>query len=149
MRNFFIFCFFLAAVFQVRSQFTLSGTYDSYVGVSKKGISNLPFMVSHSKIGTYDINLLELELRYTRKAWTAQFSPALGSYMQNNYALEEPLRRYIYEGYLQYAKGKNELAVGTFSSPYTQETPRGVDQLSASRSLVSTTSGERKFSRTN
>jgi hypothetical protein len=56
--------------------------------------------------------------------------------MQNNYALEAPWRRYIYEGYLQYASGKNELAVGTFSSPYTQETPRGVDQLSATRSLA-------------
>ncbi len=33
-------------------------------------------------------------------------------------------------------KEKNEWAVGTFSSPYTQETPRGVDQLSASRSLA-------------
>jgi hypothetical protein len=135
MRHFFILSFFFAAFFQARTQFTLSGTYDGYVGVSKKGITSLPFMVSHAKIGTYDINLLELELRYTRKAWTAQFSPAIGSYMQNNYALETPLRRYIYESYLQYAKGKNELAIGTFSSPYTQETPRGVDQLSASRSL--------------
>lgn len=136
MRSFFINSLFLATVFQARSQFTLSGTYDAYVGVSKKGMSSLPFMVSHAKIGAYDINLLELELRYTRKAWTAQFSPALGSYMQNNYALEAPLRRYIYEGYLQYAKGNNEFALGTFSSPYTQETPRSVDQLSASRSLA-------------
>lgn len=136
MRNFFIFSFFLTAVFQVQSQFSLSGTYDGYVGVSKKGMTSFPFMVSHAKIGTYEINLLELELRYTHKAWIAQFSPAIGSYMQNNYALEAPLRRYIYEGYLQYASGKNELAVGTFSSPYTQETPRGIDQLSASRSLA-------------
>lgn len=136
MRKFFTFSFFLALFFHAHTQLTLSGTYDGYVGVSKKGISSLPFMVSHAKIGTYDINLLELELRYTRKAWTVQFSPAVGSYMQNNYALEAPLRRNIYEAYLQYAKGKNEWAVGTFSSPYTQETPRGVDQLSATRSLA-------------
>jgi hypothetical protein len=47
-----------------------------------------------------------------------------------------PYRRFIYESYLQYQKGKTELAYGTFSSPYTQETPRGVDQLNASRSLA-------------
>lgn len=130
----FLFVFF--QVFTIAAQFSLSGTYDAYAGVSKRGISSLPFMVSHAKIGAYDINLLQLELRFSYKAWSAQFSPAIGSYMQNNYAIEAAHRRYLYESYLQYAQGKNELALGTFSSPYTQETPRGVDQISATRSLA-------------
>jgi len=133
-RFFLVLVFF--QVFATRAQFSLSGTYDGYVAVSKKGVSSLPFMVSHAKIGAYEINLLELELRFTHNAWSAQFSPALGSYMQNNFALEASHRRYLYESYLQYAQGKNEWAIGTFSSPYTQETPRGVDQISATRSLA-------------
>ena len=76
MRKLVALCFILATVFQAQTQFTLSGTYDSYVGVSKKGISSLPFMVSHSKIGTYDINLLELELRYTQGLDRAVFTGA-------------------------------------------------------------------------
>ena len=135
MSKFLIFSFSLLTVFQARSQWALSGTYDAYAAVSKKGISSLPFMVSHAKIGTYDINLLEVELAYTKNHFKFQFSPAIGSYMQNNYAAEAPYRGFIYESYLQFKKGKTELAYGTFSSPYTQETPRGVDQLSATRSL--------------
>ena len=128
----FVTCF----VHTSNAQFSLSGTYDTYTALSKKGMSSLPFMVSHAKLGTYDINLLEVELAYTQNHFKFQFSPAIGSYMQNNYAAEAPYRRFIYESYLQYKKGKTELAYGTFSSPYTQETPRGVDQLNASRSLA-------------
>jgi hypothetical protein len=136
MSKFLIFSFSLMSVFQARTQWALSGTYDTYTALSKKGISSLPFMVSHAKIGAYDINLLEVELAYTQNHFKFQFSPAIGSYMQNNYAAEAPYRRFIYESYLQFKKGKTELAYGTFSSPYTQETPRGVDQLNASRSLA-------------
>ena len=136
MKNFCILFLSACFIFGAQAQFTLSGTYDTYAALSKKGISSLPFMVSHAKIGTYDINLLEIELAYTQNHFKFQFSPAIGSYMQNNYAAETPYRRFIYESYLQYKKGKTELAYGTFSSPYTQETPRGVDQLNATRSLA-------------
>ena len=136
MKNFCILFLSACFIFGAQAQFTLSGTYDTYAALSKKGISSLPFMVSHAKIGTYDINLLEIELAYTQNHFKLQFSPAIGSYMQNNYATETPYRRFIYESYLQYKKGKTELACGTFSSPYTQETPRGVDQLNATRSLA-------------
>ena len=126
--------FFLPLSFQ--AQFSLAGTYDGYAALSKKGISHLPFMVSHSKVGTYEINLLEIELGYTKNHFRFQFSPAIGAYMQRNYAAETPLRRFVYESYLQYEQSKCTIAFGTFSSPYTQETPRGVDQLSATRSLA-------------
>jgi hypothetical protein len=131
----FTFSVFILSICHMHAQLSVAGTYDGYAAFSKKGITSLPFMVSHSKMATYDINLLELELRYTKKDWAFQFSPAVGSYMQNNYALESPYRRFLYESYLQYKKGKNEWAAGTFSSPYTQETPRAVDQLLPSRSL--------------
>lgn len=134
MRCFYLFILLLPHSLQ--AQFSIAGTYDGYAALSKKGMTHLPFMVSHAKLGAYDINLLEIELAYSKNQLKFQFSPAIGSYMQNNYAAEAPYRRFIYESYLQYKKGKTELAYGTFSSPYTQETPRAVDQLSASRSLA-------------
>lgn len=118
------------------AQFSLSGTYDAYAAISKKGLSHLPFMVSHSNLGQFDINLLELELRYDHKNWRFQLAPAIGSYMSNNYSAELPFRRYLYESYLQFKWKNSEFAYGTFSSPYTQETPRAVDQISATRSLA-------------
>lgn len=130
----FLLFFFLPLSFQ--AQFSLAGTYDGYAAVSKKGISNLPFMVSHSKVGTYDINLLEIELAYTKNHFKFQFAPAIGAYMQRNYELEVPLRRFVYESYIQYEKGPASIALGSFSSPYTQESPRSVDQLNATRSLA-------------
>lgn len=131
----YLFLLFCSLPLSFQAQFSLAGTYDGYAAVSKKGIANLPFMVSHSKIGNYDINLLEIELAYIKNHFKFQFSPAIGSYMHNNYAAETPYRRFLYESYLQYKWAKSELAYGTFSSPYTQETPRGVDQLLATRSL--------------
>lgn len=128
--------FFILFSFQIKAQFTLSGTYDAYVAISKKGLSHLPFLVSHAKLGQFDINLLELELRYDYKNWRFQVAPAIGSYMSNNYSSELPYRRYLYESYIQYKWKNSELAYGTFSSPYTQETPRAVDQISATRSLA-------------
>jgi hypothetical protein len=134
MRCFYLFILLLPHSLQ--AQFSIAGTYDGYAALSKKGMSHLPFMVSHAKLGAYDINLLEIELAYSKNQLKFQFSPAIGSYMQNNYAAEIPYRRLMYESYLQYERGKSALAFGTFSSPYTQETPRAVDQLSPSRSLA-------------
>ena len=128
--------FIIVLSFQTTAQFSLSGTYDAYAAISKKGLSLLPFMVSHAKLGQFDINLLELELRYDYKNWRFQLAPAIGSYMSNNYGAELPYRRYLYESYLQYKWKNSEIAYGTFSSPYTQETPRAVDQISATRSLA-------------
>jgi hypothetical protein len=132
----YLFLLFFSLPLSFQAQFSLAGTYDGYAAVSKKGISNLPFMVSHSKIGTYDINLLEIELAYTKNHFKFQFSPAIGAYMQGNYELEVPLRRFVYESYIQYENGQTSIALGNFSSPYTQESPRSVDQLNASRSLA-------------
>lgn len=129
-----IILFFIS--YQLTAQFSLSGTYDSYAGISKKGLASLPFLVSHSKMRQFDINLFELELRYDYKNWRLHLAPAMGSYMSNNYSAESPWRRHLYESYLQFKWKENELAYGTFSSPYTQETPRAVDQISATRSLA-------------
>jgi hypothetical protein len=66
MKNCCFLFLFSCFIFASHAQFSLSGTYDTYTALSKKGISSLPFMVSHAKIGTYDINLLEIELAYTQ-----------------------------------------------------------------------------------
>ena len=94
MRCFYLFILLLPHSLQ--AQFSISGTYDGYAALSKKGMTHLPFMVSHAKLGAYDINLLEIELAYSKNQLKFQFSPAIGSYMQNNYAAEAPYRRFIF-----------------------------------------------------
>lgn len=127
---------FLLSTFASFGQFSIHGTYDAYLASSRNAKDSLPFMVSSAAINQMDLNLLELELRYETKLLTAHLAPAMGSYMRKNYGSELPWRRNIFEGYLESKWKKSKLAFGSFSSPYTQETPRSVDQLSYSRSLA-------------
>ncbi|MEN9742445.1 MAG: hypothetical protein RLZZ65_250 [Bacteroidota bacterium] len=136
IRLFFTTAIFFLSTFLSLAQFSIHGTYDAYLASSRNAKDSLPFMVSSAAINQMDLNLLELEFRYETKLLTAHLAPAVGSYMRKNYSTELPWRRNIYEGYLEAKWKKSKIALGSFSSPYTQETPRGVDQLSYSRSLA-------------
>ena len=116
-------------------QFSIHGTYDTYLASSLYGKDTLPFLVSHAAVNQMDVNLFELEFRQEYKHLTLHFAPAMGSYMRRNYASEAFWRRNVYEAYAELNVNKTKVAYGSFSSPYTQETPRGVDQLLYTRSL--------------
>ena len=116
-------------------QFSIHGTYDSYFANSFYDKDSLSFLVSHAAVNQMDVNLFELEFRQEYKHLTLHFAPAMGSYMRRNYAAEAFWRRNVYEAYAELNLKKTKVAYGSFSSPYTQETPRGVDQLLYTRSL--------------
>lgn len=122
-------------VFKLAGQFSIHGTYDTYLASSLDQRDTLPFLVSQAAVNQVDLNLLELEFRQEFKYLNLHFAPALGSYMRRNYSQEAFWRRNVYEAYAELKFKNSKLAYGSFSSPYTQETPRGVDQLLYTRSL--------------
>ena len=131
--NIFVVTCFIAL--KLQGQFSIHGTYDTYLASSLSQKDNLEFMVSHAALNQMDLNLFELEFRQEFKHLNLHFAPAMGSYMRRNYAQETFWRRNVYEAYAELKFQDAKLAFGSFSSPYTQETPRGVDQLLYSRSL--------------
>lgn len=129
-----IFSIFMS--WQVQGQLSVHGTYDTYLASSLNRVDSLQFLVSHAAVNLIDLNLFELELRHESKYFNLHFAPAMGSYMRRNYAQEAFWRRNIYEAYAELKFKNTKMAYGSFSSPYTQETPRGVDQLLYTRSLA-------------
>ena len=121
--------------FKLFGQFSVHGTYDTYLASSLDKRDTLQFLVSQSAVNQIDLNLFELEFRQEFKYLNLHFAPAMGSYMRRNYSSEAYWRRNVYEAYAELKFKNSKLAYGSFSSPYTQETPRGVDQLLYTRSL--------------
>ena len=91
----------LFSTFSCFGQFSIHGTYDSYLANSFYDKDSLSFLVSHAAVNQMDVNLFELEFRQEYKHLTLHFAPAMGSYMRNNYANEAFWRRNVYEAYAE------------------------------------------------
>jgi hypothetical protein len=117
--------------------FQMHGLIDGYSTLGKSNpLGKVPYLVSSSNLNSFQINLNLVELTWENSKWKYALSPAIGTYMQQNYANEKWYKRWIYEAYLQRKWNRSSLALGVFSSPYTQETPKSIDQISYSRSLA-------------
>ncbi len=118
-------------------RFQLHGLIDGYSTLGKSNsIGKVPYLVSSSNLNSFQINLNLMEFTWENTKWKYALSPAMGTYMQQNYANERWFKRWIYEAYVQRKFNKSSIAAGVFSSPYTQETPKSIDQISYSRSLA-------------
>jgi len=118
-------------------RFQLHGLIDGYSVLGKSNeIGKIPYLVSSSNLNSFQINLNVMEFTLENSKWKYALSPAIGTYMQQNYAAEKGFKRWIYEMYVQRKFNRSSIAAGVFSSPYTQETPKSGDQLSYSRSLA-------------
>ena len=136
-----LFLFFLSTIGFASTEdtlrFQLHGLIDGYSVVGKSNsIRKIPYLVSSSNLNSFQINLNLMEFTWENSKWKYALSPALGTYMSQNYAAEKKYKRWIYEVYVQRKFNKSSLAAGVFSSPYTQETPKSIDQISYSRSLA-------------
>ncbi|MEI8116899.1 MAG: outer membrane beta-barrel protein [Flavobacteriia bacterium] len=117
--------------------FQMHGLIDGYSTLGKTNpLGKVPYLVSSSNLNSFQINLNVMEFTLENSKWKYALSPAIGSYMQQNYAAEKGYKRWIYEMYVQRKFNQSSIAAGVFSSPYTQETPKSGDQLSYSRSLA-------------
>jgi hypothetical protein len=117
--------------------FQMHGLIDGYSTLGKSNpLGKVPYLVSSSNLNSFQINLNLVELTWENSKWKYALSPAIGTYMQQNYANEKWYKRWIYEAFVQRKFNKSSIAAGVFSSPYTQETPKSIDQISYSRSLA-------------
>ena len=118
-------------------RFKLNGLIDGYSVFGKNNeMKKIPYLVSSSNMNSFQINLNLFEFTWENSKWKFALSPAMGSYMTQNYAKEKWFKRWIYEAYVQRKWNQSSISLGVFSSPYTQETPKSSDQISYSRSLA-------------
>lgn len=135
----FIFTFVLDSFAEEKDSlhFQWHGLIDGYSTLGKSNsLGKIPYLVSSSNLNSFQINLNLMEFTWENSQWKYALSPAMGSYMTQNYAAEKSYKRWIYEAYIQRKMKQSSIAAGVFSSPYTQETPKSTDQISYSRSLA-------------
>lgn len=118
-------------------RFQMHGLIDGYSTFGKSNsLGKIPYLVSSSTLNAFQINLNLMEFTWENSTWKYVLSPAMGTYLTQNYAAEKSYKRWIYEAYIQRKMYHSSIAAGVFSSPYTQETPKSIDQISYSRSLA-------------
>ena len=95
-----------------------------------------PYFYSSAVSNEFSVNLVYAELDYESYYVKAKFIPAVGTYMEANYAAERPLFRNVFQ-----ASGSARLfkdiwlEAGILPSPFGYETAISKDQLTYSRSL--------------
>lgn len=118
-------------------RFRCQGLMDGYGTLGKSNpLGKIPYLVSSSNLNAFQLNVCLMEFSWENNRWKFALSPAYGTYMQQNYAAEKWYKRWIYEAYVQRNFKRSTLALGVFSSPYTQETPKSSDHICYSRSLA-------------
>ncbi len=98
-----------------------------------------PYAAASARLNQFAINLAYLGIGYRSERVRAQLTTGFGTYMQDNYAHENVLNRFLLETYGGFKLSKKKdmwLDIGIFTSPYTYETPVSKDQLLYSRSLA-------------
>jgi hypothetical protein len=119
----------------------ISGYVDLYYGrsVNLPPTSDRPYAVSSSRNREISINLAYIDIRYQDEFVRARFTPAVGTYMNANYAAEPGTLKNIFEANagVRISKKRNIwLDAGIIGSPFTNETAISKDQLLYTRSFA-------------
>ena len=119
----------------------MQGFVDLYYGFNVKHPSQAlsPFLISSTKNNSPQLNLGYLHATYQGTRFRATLIPALGTYMQANYAGEPSKWRYLVEsnvGLRISNKGDLWLDAGILGSPFTNEGPISRELTMYSRSLA-------------
>lgn len=120
--------------------FTVGGGVDLYYAQHSSQITDIPYYVSHAKNNQINVNLAYLDFKINYKKFRANVVPAIGTYMNANYAAEHPIAKHIVAanvGYLIHKKRKIWVDGGILNAPYTLENAFSKDQLMYTRSLAS------------
>ncbi|MCS7018511.1 MAG: outer membrane beta-barrel protein [Cytophagales bacterium] len=120
--------------------FQIGAYIDMYYGVLTDGRSgDVPYFVSMSRSNELTINLAFIDVKYHAERFRARFTPAVGTFMNANYAAEPGTLKNILEASagFQLSQTKNIwLDAGILGSPYTNESPISREQLMYTRSFA-------------
>lgn len=97
-----------------------------------------PYFVSYTRHNEFNINLAFVEFRYQDQNLRIHYLPAIGTYINANYAAEDGFLKNALEATvgIRIAKKKNIwLDAGVMNSPFTNETPISKDHLALTRSF--------------
>jgi hypothetical protein len=118
------------------------GAYiDTYFGYdfSRPASGDRPYFVSSARHNEFTLNLAYIHAAYTGKRIRGVFKPAVGTYMAANYAAEPPMFRNLLEanvGVKLFTSKDIWLDAGVFISPFTNEGPVSMEQLTYTRSFA-------------
>lgn len=120
---------------------SIGGYIDTYYGyhLSKPKDGNIPYFVTMNRDNELNINLAYLELRYQSDQVRAKFIPAVGTYMNSNYAAEPGLLKNILEASVGFRLSSQKniwIEAGVLGSPYTNESAISRDHLMYTRSYA-------------
>jgi Putative beta-barrel porin-2, OmpL-like. bbp2 len=153
---FFVACFFGSAIgwaqvintavidtasMEIKGKFSVQGYIDTYFmyDFSRPAGKEKPYFVSSARHNEMTINLAYIDLKYTSQSVRGRFVPALGSYINANYANEDGALKYVIEASAGVKLFKNKeiwVDAGVFGSPYTNESAISKDHLCYSRSFA-------------
>jgi hypothetical protein len=120
---------------------SIKGYADVYFGYddAMPAGNTKPYFVSANRVNEFNLNLAYVELTYTSPRIRAELTPAVGTYMNANYAAEPPGMRNLLEAWVgvkPFARRNVWLDVGVFSGHYSNETAISRDQVMYTRSLA-------------
>ena len=125
-----------------KSNLTIGGGIDvfySYDFTAPKE-HTIPYYVSMNRHNEFNINLAYIDLKFESKRIKSRFVPAIGTFMNANYADEPGLLKIPIEANVGVKLSKRKdlwFEAGVLSSPYTNETALSKDHLLYTRSIAS------------
>lgn len=97
-----------------------------------------PYFFNYTRDNEFNIDIAYASLKYDAERVRAKFTPGFGTYMNANYASERQTLQNIIEAYIGVKLFKKKdiwLDAGVINSPYSNESPISIDQLTYTRSF--------------
>src|SRR5262249_5192558 len=114
----------------------IDGYYRYDVGLNHPG--QTPYFFSSARHNNFSVNLALVDVKFSGERFRGRFAPAVGTYMEDNYAAEPQGFRNIFEasGGVRLCKRYDLwLDAGVLGSPYGYEGAISKEQISYTRSF--------------
>lgn len=117
--------------FFAQSKLEISGGIDLYYGLNPWDLDqeNIPIYVSSNQLNSASVNLGLIDFKYKIKDRVRfQLTPAIGSFMNANYAAENKYLRWIYESSIGISR-ENEIQNGLKSEYFPRLIPLKLQEV--------------------